>query len=93
VDELDTSEKNIKTVEDPVEHRMQGIDQIPVNPKAGLTFPSGLKSILMRSDPGVVMIGETRDFVVGIYELMECDGTVRSMLVQYRTRGCQRSES
>jgi type IV pilus assembly protein PilB len=59
--ELNTPEKNIITVEDPVEYRMRGINQIQVNPKAGLTFASGLRSIL-RTDPDVVMIGEIRDF-------------------------------
>ena len=59
--ELNTPEKNIITVEDPVEYRMPGINQIQVNPRAGLTFASGLRSIL-RSDPDVVMIGEIRDF-------------------------------
>jgi type IV pilus assembly protein PilB len=59
--ELNTPEKNIITVEDPVEYRMRGINQIQVNPKAGLTFASGLRSIL-RADPDVVMIGEIRDF-------------------------------
>ena len=58
--ELNTPEKNIITVEDPVEYRMAGINQIQVNPKVGLTFASGLRSIL-RSDPDVVMIGEIRD--------------------------------
>lgn len=58
--ELNSPERNIITVEDPVEYRMGGINQIQVNPKAGLTFASGLRSIL-RSDPDVVMIGEIRD--------------------------------
>jgi len=58
--ELNSPEKNIITVEDPVEYRMGGINQVQVNPKAGLTFASGLRSIL-RSDPDVVMIGEIRD--------------------------------
>jgi type IV pilus assembly protein PilB len=58
--ELNTPEKNIITVEDPVEYRMAGTNQIQVNPKVGLTFASGLRSIL-RSDPDVVMIGEIRD--------------------------------
>jgi type IV pilus assembly protein PilB len=58
--ELNTPQKNIITVEDPVEYRMRGINQIQVNPKIGLTFPSGLRSIL-RADPDVVMIGEIRD--------------------------------
>jgi type IV pilus assembly protein PilB len=58
--EINSPERNIITVEDPVEYRMQGINQIHVNPKVGLTFASGLRSIL-RADPDVVMIGEIRD--------------------------------
>lgn len=58
--ELNSPEKNIITVEDPVEYRMAGVNQVQVNPKAGLTFASGLRSIL-RGDPDVVMIGEIRD--------------------------------
>jgi type IV pilus assembly protein PilB len=58
--ELNSPEKNIITVEDPVEYRMGGVNQVQVNPKIGLTFASGLRSIL-RSDPDVVMIGEIRD--------------------------------
>jgi len=58
--ELNSPEKNIITVEDPVEYRMVGVNQIQVNSKVGLTFASGLRSIL-RSDPDVVMIGEIRD--------------------------------
>ena len=53
-------EINVITVEDPVEYRMDGINQVQVNPKAGLTFASALRSIL-RSDPDVVLIGEIRD--------------------------------
>ena len=60
LEELNSPEKNIITVEDPVEYRMRGINQIQVNPKVGLTFASGLRSIL-RADPDVVMIGEIRD--------------------------------
>ena len=60
LEELNTPQKNIITVEDPVEYRMRGINQIQVNPRIGLTFPSGLRSIL-RADPDVVMIGEIRD--------------------------------
>jgi type IV pilus assembly protein PilB len=51
---------NVITVEDPVEYRMVGLNQVQVNPKAGLTFASALRSIL-RSDPDVVMVGEIRD--------------------------------
>ena len=61
LNELNSPEKNIITVEDPVEFRMGGVNQIQTNPKAGLTFASALKSIL-RADPDIVMIGEIRDF-------------------------------
>jgi len=58
--ELNSSSVNIITVEDPVEFTMNGINQVSVNEKAGLTFASGLRSIL-RQDPDIVMIGEIRD--------------------------------
>lgn len=58
--ELNDNEKNIVTVEDPVEYSLEGINQINVNSKVGLTFASGLRSIL-RQDPDIVMIGEMRD--------------------------------
>ncbi|MFT3798728.1 ATPase, T2SS/T4P/T4SS family [Microbacterium sp.] len=51
---------NVITVEDPVEYRMAGINQVQVNPKAGMTFAAALRSIL-RSDPDVILIGEIRD--------------------------------
>ena len=51
---------NISTIEDPVEYRMQRINQTQVNPKIGLTFASGLRSLL-RQDPNVIMVGEIRD--------------------------------
>ncbi|MCP4400325.1 MAG: Flp pilus assembly complex ATPase component [bacterium] len=52
--------KNIVTVEDPIEYQLEGISQVQINPKAGLTFASGLRSIL-RQDPNVILIGEIRD--------------------------------
>jgi type IV pilus assembly protein PilB len=58
--EMNRPEINIITVEDPVEYRLAGLNQIQVNPKAGLTFATSLRSIL-RSDPDVVMVGEIRD--------------------------------
>lgn len=58
--ELNSSSVNIITVEDPVEYTMNGINQVSVNEKAGLTFASGLRSIL-RQDPDIIMIGEIRD--------------------------------
>lgn len=60
LNEVARPEINVITVEDPVEYRMAGINQVQVNPKAGLTFASALRSIL-RSDPDVVLIGEIRD--------------------------------
>jgi len=57
---LNAPEKNIITVEDPVELRLKGINQVQLNIKAGLTFASALKSIL-RSDPDIVLVGEIRD--------------------------------
>src|SRR5579864_7788112 len=51
---------NIVTVEDPVEYRLQGIVQVQVNEKTGLTFPAALRSIL-RQDPDVILVGEIRD--------------------------------
>ncbi len=53
-------EKNVITIEDPVEYKADNINQIQVNPKTGLTFASGLRSIL-RQDPDIVMVGEIRD--------------------------------
>jgi type IV pilus assembly protein PilB len=60
LNQLNSTDKNIITVEDPVEYRLPGINQVQVNPKAGLTFAAGLRSIL-RCDPDIVMIGEIRD--------------------------------
>ncbi len=57
---LNTVDRNIITVEDPVEQRIHGIGQIQVNSKIGLTFASGLRAIL-RQDPNIVMLGEIRD--------------------------------
>lgn len=57
---LNSIEKNIITVEDPVEFRLPGLNQVQVNPKADLTFAAALRSIL-RHDPDIVMIGEIRD--------------------------------
>ncbi len=57
---LNTMDKNIVTIEDPVEYQIPRINQVQVNPKAGMTFASGLRSIL-RQDPDIVMVGEIRD--------------------------------
>jgi type IV pilus assembly protein PilB len=57
---INTPEKNIITIEDPVEYQLEGITQVQVNPKAGLTFANGLRS-MMRADPDVIMVGEIRD--------------------------------
>ena len=58
--EVMTVEDNVVTVEDPVEYQLEGVVQVPVNPKKGLTFAAALRSIL-RQDPDTVMIGEMRD--------------------------------
>lgn len=60
IQEIMSDEINIVTLEDPVEYKMQGVNQIQVNAEVGLTFASGLRSIL-RQDPDVVMVGEIRD--------------------------------
>ncbi len=57
---LNTPEVNISTVEDPIEYRMPRINQTQVNPKIGLTFANGLRSLL-RQDPDIIMVGEIRD--------------------------------
>ncbi|MBI2611961.1 type II/IV secretion system protein [Candidatus Gottesmanbacteria bacterium] len=57
---LNTREKNITTIEDPIEYRIKGVNQIQANPKANLTFASGLRSIL-RQDPNIIFVGEIRD--------------------------------
>ena len=60
ITELNTPEKNIITIEDPVEYQVEGITQVQVNNKAGLTFANGLRS-MMRADPDIMMVGEIRD--------------------------------
>ncbi len=57
---INSREKNITTIEDPVEYDMEGINHIQVNPNANMTFANGLRSIL-RQDPDIVMVGEIRD--------------------------------
>jgi general secretion pathway protein E len=57
---VNSSEKNIITIEDPIEYQIRGIGQIQVNPRIDLTFASGLRSIL-RQDPDIIMVGEIRD--------------------------------
>lgn len=57
---INSADKNITTIEDPVEYDIAGVNHIQINPKANLTFASGLRSIL-RQDPDIVMVGEIRD--------------------------------
>ena len=57
---INSSERNIITIEDPIEYQLQGVGQMQVNPKIELTFANGLRSIL-RQDPDVIMVGEIRD--------------------------------
>src|SRR5205823_10024965 len=57
---INRPDKNIITIEDPVEYRLPGINQMQVHPRAGLTFASALRSVL-RADPDIILIGEVRD--------------------------------
>ncbi len=61
ISQLNTPERNIITLEDPVEYETEGVTQIPARPEIGLTFSAGLKSIL-RQSPDIIMVGEIRDF-------------------------------
>ena len=60
LNELNSPEVNIMTVEDPVEYQIHGVNQVQVNQKAGLTFAAALRSFL-RQDPDIIMVGEIRD--------------------------------
>jgi type IV pilus assembly protein PilB len=60
LNELNQPEKSIITIEDPVEYQVDGVTQVQINPKAGLTFATGLRS-MMRADPDILMVGEIRD--------------------------------
>jgi len=61
LNELLTPQKNIVTIEDPVEYRIEGINQVQIKPQIGLTFASGVRTFL-RQDPDIIMVGEIRDF-------------------------------
>ncbi|MBO4418858.1 MAG: Flp pilus assembly complex ATPase component TadA [Oscillospiraceae bacterium] len=60
IDDLNTPDVNLVTLEDPVEYNVDGINQVPINEKTGMTFASGLRSIL-RQDPDIIAVGEIRD--------------------------------
>ncbi len=60
INSINSTKRNIITIEDPVEYQLKGIGQVHVNPKIGLTFAGGLRSIL-RQDPDIIMVGEIRD--------------------------------
>src|SRR5947209_2869 len=60
LNDINAIEKNIITIEDPVEYQVAGVNQIQVNPKAGLSFATGLRTML-RADPDIIMVGEIRD--------------------------------
>jgi type IV pilus assembly protein PilB len=60
LNQVNTPEKNIITIEDPVEYQMEGIKQVQVNNKSGLSFAAGLRA-MMRADPDIIMVGEIRD--------------------------------
>src|SRR5213075_72243 len=61
LDKINSPDKKIITIEDPVEYQLLGVNQIHVKPQIGLTFANGLRSIV-RQDPDVIMVGEIRDF-------------------------------
>jgi len=60
LNEINSPTKNILTIEDPVEYRLEGVNQIQIKPSIGLTFAAGLRAF-MRQDPDIIMVGETRD--------------------------------
>lgn len=60
ISKINTSKVNIITLEDPIEYKIQGVNQVQINPAAGLTFASGLRSFL-RQDPNIILVGEIRD--------------------------------
>jgi type II secretory ATPase GspE/PulE/Tfp pilus assembly ATPase PilB-like protein len=60
IQEINTTKVNIVTLEDPVEYKVSGVNQVQINPDAGLTFASGLRSFL-RQDPNIILVGEIRD--------------------------------
>jgi type IV pilus assembly protein PilB len=60
INQLNAPDRNIVTIEDPVEYQLDGITQMPVNLRSGLTFAAGLRS-MMRADPDIIMVGEIRD--------------------------------
>ncbi|MBL4633805.1 MAG: type II/IV secretion system protein [Kofleriaceae bacterium] len=59
-----SDEVNVVTVEDPIEYELEGLNQVPVNPKRGVTFPNALRAIL-RQDPDIILVGEIRDQITG----------------------------
>jgi type IV pilus assembly protein PilB len=72
-----TPEVNIVTVEDPVEYQLPGINQVPINPRRGLTFAGALRSIL-RQDPDIILVGEIRDQETGA---LACEAALTGHLV------------
>ncbi len=91
LDEVSTPEVNVITVEDPVEKRIEGVNQVQINNKAGMTFPAALRSIL-RSDPDIVMIGEIRDEETAIIAV-EASMTGHLVLSTLHTNGAPESLS
>lgn len=65
LNQLNTPEVNISTIEDPIEYRLKGINQSQINPKMGFSFANGLRSLL-RQDPNIIMVGEIRDTETGM---------------------------
>lgn len=91
LDEVSTPAVNVITVEDPVEKRIEGVNQVQINNKAGMTFPAALKSIL-RADPDIVMIGEIRDQETALIAV-EASMTGHLVLSTLHTNGAPESLS
>src|SRR2546426_331017 len=108
LNEFDRTARNIMTIEDPVEYTFGDINQIQVNPQAGLTFETGLRAIL-RHDPDVILVGEIRDTEtaqlaihasltgyhdrIGVFELLELTPGVKALLQDRATADVIRTQA
>jgi type II secretory ATPase GspE/PulE/Tfp pilus assembly ATPase PilB-like protein len=90
LDLLNREERVIMTIEDPVERRISGVNQIEVNARAGLTFARGLRTIL-RSDPDVLLVGEIRDEETASIQAAMTGHLVLTTLPRSQRRRCDRA--
>src|SRR5207249_388848 len=102
LDKINSPDKKIITIEDPVEYQLFGVNQIHVKPQIGLTFANGLRSIV-RQDPDVIMVGEIRDAEtaeiaiqaahtghrgrLGIFELLPVNEVIRPLILERSSAG------